>query len=105
MIKKADWILTAGILALALASVFLFAAFRKEGGTVRISVNNEIYGQYRLDADQVITLAHNTVEIKDGRVSVTHADCRDQICVHKGEIGAVGESIVCLPNAVVVEVR
>lgn len=105
MIKKADWILSASLLALALALVFVFAAFKTDGHTVRITVDNRLYGEYRLDAEQTIMLEHNTVRIKDGRVSVTHADCRDQICVDKGEIAAAGESIVCLPNAVVVEVR
>lgn len=105
MIKKADLILSASIIAVALISVGLFAAFKKEGGTVRISVDNQIYGEYRLDTDQIIELEHNTVEIKDGKVSVTHADCRDQICVNRGRISSAGENIVCLPNSVVVEVR
>lgn len=105
MIKKADLILSVSIIVLALVSVAFFAAFKQEGGTVRISVDNQIYGEYRLDTDQTIVLEHNTVKIKNGQVSVTHADCRDQICVDKGRIGAAGESIVCLPNAVVVEVR
>ena len=105
MIKKADIILSAAIIVLALASVFLFSAFKKDGRTVLISVNNQIFGEYRLDTNQTIKLAHNTVIIKDGRVSVTRADCRDQICVEKGAICARGESIVCLPNMVVVEVR
>lgn len=105
MIKKADIILSASILVLAIASVFIFAAFKKEGGTVRISVNNEIYGEYQLDTEQTIKLPHNTVEVKDEKVYVSSADCRDQICVNKGWITAEGESIVCLPNSVVVEVR
>ncbi len=105
MIKKADIILSASMLVLAIASVFIFAAFKKEGGTVRILVNNEIHGEYRLDTEQTIKLPHNTVEVKYGKVYVSSADCRDQICVNKGQITAAGESIVCLPNSVVVEVR
>ena len=105
MIKKADYILSACIIAIAVASVFLFAAFKNEGGTVRITTANEVYGEYRLDTNQVIELENNTVEIKDGKVYVSHADCRDQICVNKGKIDDKGEAIVCLPNSVVVEVR
>lgn len=105
MIKKADIILSATILVLAFASIFFFAAFKKQGRTVRISVDNRIYGEYDLDTDQTVRLAHNTVQIKNGKVMVSHADCTDQICVNKGQIAAVGESIVCLPNTVVVEVR
>lgn len=105
MIKKADIVLSAVLILFALASVGFFTAFKKDGGTVRITVENEQYGEYRLDTDREIVLAHNTVEIKNRQVWVVHADCRDQICVEKGKISAKGESIVCLPNGVVVEVE
>ena len=33
------------------------------------------------------------------------ADCRDQLCVNQKAISADGESIICLPNKIVVEVE
>ena len=105
MIKKADIILSVALVILAVASVFLFTAFKKGGGTVRISMDNKVIGEYSLNQDQEISLKHNTIRIKNGKVAVFNADCRDQICVQRGEISSVGESIVCLPNSVVVEVR
>ncbi len=42
--------------------------------------------------------------IKDGKADMTYADCPNQICVHHAAIMNVGETIVCLPNRVVVEV-
>ena len=50
-----------------------------------------IYGQYHL----TVTLT------KDG-VSVTESDCPGQDCVHTGRITRAGQSIVCLPEQVVV---
>ena len=32
------------------------------------------------------------------------ADCEDQLCVHQKEITLENESIICLPNKVIVEV-
>ena len=32
------------------------------------------------------------------------ADCRDQICVRHRAVSAVGESIICLPHKLVVEI-
>ena len=46
----------------------------------------------------------NTLVIEDGAVSVTQADCPDKVCVAQGAIRYNGETIVCLPNRVVVEV-
>ena len=35
---------------------------------------------------------------------MTDADCPDKICVNHATISDVGESIVCLPHRVVVEI-
>jgi hypothetical protein len=35
---------------------------------------------------------------------MTQADCPDKLCVHQKAISATGETIVCLPNKVVVEI-
>lgn len=43
--------------------------------------------------------------ISNGAVDVTHADCPNQICVHHSPITRTGESIVCLPNRVVITLR
>ena len=47
---------------------------------------------------------HNTVVIEDGRVRVTKADCRDQICVGQGWISDGTLPIVCLPSQLIVEI-
>lgn len=44
----------------------------------------------------------NTIEIKDGKIRVSHADCPDKICVNTGWLSA-GIPIVCLPNRLVIE--
>ncbi len=43
-------------------------------------------------------------EIHDGKADVTEADCPDKLCVHQKAISKTHETIVCLPNKVVVEV-
>lgn len=42
----------------------------------------------------------NTVTVDYGTVTVTHADCPTQDCVHTGTIRYTGQTIVCLPNGV-----
>ena len=36
---------------------------------------------------------------------MTEADCPDKICVNTGKISKIGETIVCLPHRVVVEIQ
>ena len=47
---------------------------------------------------------YNIIDIKDGQVSMTEADCHNQVCVHHKPIEKNGQSIICLPHKVVVEI-
>ncbi len=47
---------------------------------------------------------YNVLLIKDGQASMTEADCPDLICVHHKPVSREGETIVCLPHKLVVEV-
>lgn len=76
---------------------------------VVVTVDGEEYGTYPLDEEltETITLSdgtYNVLEIKDGYASISEASCRDQICVNHFHIHYSGETIVCLPNKLVVEI-
>ena len=43
--------------------------------------------------------------IEDGKAYMEEADCPNQICVHHSPVSHKGETIVCLPNRVVIEVQ
>ena len=47
----------------------------------------------------------NVLCIEDGAAWLTEADCPDRICVNTGKIKYVGQSIICLPHKVVVEIK
>lgn len=47
----------------------------------------------------------NVLVIKDGMVDMIMADCPDQICVKHEPISKAGETIICLPNKVVVTIE
>lgn len=63
---------------------------------------------FPLDEDGIhlITSSYgeNTVEIQDGTVRVTKADCANQICVETAPISQNGETIVCLPHKLYVTI-
>jgi Uncharacterized protein conserved in bacteria len=92
------------IAALVLTLVFLLSP--KKGGTVKIYVDNELYGEYVLSENRTVEISgegyKNVVEISGGKVKMREASCGNQLCVHHSEISSAGEEIVCLPNRVVV---
>lgn len=47
----------------------------------------------------------NTLCIAERNVWLEEADCPDQICVRTGKIRCAGQSIICLPHKVVVEIK
>lgn len=79
------------------------------GASVEVIVDGAIYGTYPLDVDKEIPIQKdgkttNLLVIKDGKADVTEADCPDKLCVHQKAISKTNETIVCLPNKVVVQV-
>lgn len=47
---------------------------------------------------------YNIFICKDGRIQMLQSSCPDQICVHHTEISKTGESIICLPHKLVIEI-
>lgn len=76
---------------------------------VEITVDGELYGVYPLQTDTEITIAPkgetaNVLVIAGGQADMREADCPDKLCVHQRAISKTNETIVCLPNRVVVTV-
>ena len=49
--------------------------------------------------------SYNRFAIQDGYVSMPEASCPDQICVHHSRISRNKETIVCLPDKVVITIE
>jgi len=105
--KFKDFLLLIGILVIAFAAYLgIYFISYQEAEKITISVDGEIFGIYSLHENQEIKINDtNVLIIKDGKADMIHADCPDQICVNQKEISKTGETIVCLPNKVIVEVK
>lgn len=104
--KKRDLILII-IVLLAAGAVWFFSSFftSETGGKLKISVNNQVFGIYDLDENQEIMVSDtNICRIENGRAIMEYADCPDQVCVHASAISKNGQTIICMPNRVVLEV-
>ena len=107
-IKNDIIFIAAMILAVLIAATALFI-FRKEGDRVVVTVDGQIFGEYSLSYDSVVEInvgdGHNLLVIKNGSAYVESASCPDGICSSHRAIKYDGESIICLPNKVVIEVK
>lgn len=106
--KKGDiLIITASLL---LAACFLFINGRRQQGEyVHITANGS-KTTYPLSENRTIELksfssGYNIIVIADGQVTMESASCPDKICVHHKAVSKNGESIICLPNEVFVEIE
>lgn len=105
-----DVIFIAALLAvIAVAGACLYF-FRGEGNSVTVSIDGTVVATYPLSVDRTEEIlteggGRNLLIIKDGKAYVESASCPDGICAAHKPIHREGESIVCLPNKVVITVQ
>ena len=100
-IRKNDWLLIA-VLLVAAAGIYVAIQYYQ-----KVSTQN---GRYPLSEDHTETIrfedgSYNRFAIQDGYVSMPEASCPDQICVHHSRISRNKETIVCLPDKVVITIE
>ena len=107
---KRDFILIAAFLCAAII-IYAFLYFTSsEGSIVVVKVDGAVIKELPLNQDAEFTVPGyqggiNSITIRNGSVLVSDADCPDKLCVKMGRINRAGETIVCLPHRVVVEIK
>ncbi len=123
-IRVNDILLGAGLLlgALCLWCVIYFVGRNtdKNALTVVITVDGQEYYTGRLienaaeeknvkttvgNKREIDVDGHNKVVIAGGEVWMESADCPDKLCVGRGRISRSGQTIICLPNKVMVTIK
>ncbi len=108
LITWLDILIIGLFVVLSITFIFVFAS-SGEGNKAIISVDEKIIGEYSLNTDLTKNIktdyGYNTVVISKGECFVLDADCRDGVCRKRGKISNVGESIVCLPHKLIVEIK
>lgn len=114
-VKKWDVIVISLFVIASFIPALIFTLQAKaeaDGYYVEIKVQGELYEtrqltghtgreEIRIETD----LGINIVEIIDEKVGMYEADCPDKICYSPEYISRPGETIVCLPNRIVIEVK
>lgn len=106
-----DIILVAVILIIAAAGLLFFGLNKEAGSSVAVNINGERTAAYPLSVDTEVTITTgennehiNVLTIKDGKAYVSEANCPDGICAETRAAQYIGETIVCLPHKVMIEI-
>ena len=108
---KNDMILLTGILLTALMIWLVPMLLNRDApAVVRILQDGQEIGIYSVLEDQTIAIpyeeeGYNLLLISGGQVSVSDADCPDGLCVRQRAIARNGESIICLPHKLVIQIE
>lgn len=107
--KKKEIIVIGLILVIAALGMLYMSMSKKEGDKVVVSVGGKVSKEFPLSKDTTFEIeginGTNLLRIKDGKASISEATCPDKLCVNQHSIEFNGESLICLPNQVVVTVQ
>ncbi|MBW8350955.1 NusG domain II-containing protein [Bacillus sp. IITD106] len=119
MLKKWDVFITISLILLSFLPFLIFSYV--QAGKIEassryvavITVNKEIVKEVELsnhtgtesfeiksDDNDI-----NVIEIKNNQVRMKSANCSDQVCVRTRAISKPGQTIVCLPHKLVIEIK
>ncbi len=110
--RRNDIILVAVILLLAAAGIAIFLLARESGERVVVMLDGEVFAEYSLSDSVTAEIPsgiegknRNRLVIADGKAWVSEADCPDLICARHKPISHEGETIVCIPNRLVISIE
>lgn len=107
--KKIRYDLLLAALVLAAAGVFwLLSRPGGEGAYAVVTRGGTEIGRYDLSKDVTVKLGdqdYNLLQIQSGAAAIIQANCGDHTCVRTGWVSREGETIVCLPHELVVEIH
>lgn len=111
-IKKMDILIILILFISSLIMVFLTKNMTNQavGDYLVIELDGKEYGKYDLSYDRTIKIESsngglNTVEIKNNKATMIYANCLDLICTKMPPISDKGQTIVCLPHRLFLEIE
>ena len=107
--KKKDFILIGIVFLIALAGFGFIRWTQHDGTQVIVTVDGEEVYRTDLSKDHTYEIpveeGTNVMKIQNGEVTMSKADCPDQICVHTGKLTKPGQAAVCLPARISVRLE
>lgn len=105
LITKKDFIILAVVLAAGITGIILMSSADK-GKTAIIKVDGEVVEIISLDGEYLEKEINGVMVCREnGEIYVKDSTCPDKVCVRSGKLSKSGESAVCAPNKVSVEIN
>ena len=104
-----DLVIIACMIAIGLLVMIVVLFVQKDGEMVTVEVSGREVASFPLSEDVTYVIdgkngGTNTLIIKDGYAWVEEASCPDGLCRNMGKIHNSSQSIICLPNEVVIRI-
>lgn len=104
--RKNDLLLAGSIALAAVAGLGAHFLLRQPGASVVIYRDGTRQESFLLSEDTDVWVnGSNHLIITGGRAKIAEADCPDGLCVRQHAIQNQGESIICLPNKLVITIE
>lgn len=115
IIKKMDIVIIAVLLILSFTPHLIFFKTSQKGSKNNyaiIQVDGKIHKKIDLSKvkkSEKVNLnlpnGKNTLLIKNNSIQMYSANCNDALCVKQGNISKVGQTIICLPHKLIIEIK
>jgi len=106
---KNDILLVLAVIILGAAFLVYAEFFRPKGAEVIVSVDGVEQRPLPLSENNFVVIGdeekYNVLVISEGEAYIEDASCPDHICVKSGRVSLEGQTIVCLPNKVVISIE
>lgn len=114
-LKKLDVVIIVFLLLLSFTPNLIFSINNSndyDSTYAIIKLSGEIYDTINLSSDNssneiVIEskYGNNTIAIQGDTIQIKEADCHDELCIKQGSVSKVGESVICLPHELIIEIK
>lgn len=119
MIRPFDIVIVVGLLLASFIPYVVFAQHEAEQAkptktvyTAVVTHNGKEVYRIKLTDHQGVTKFryhdgddYNEIVTTDHAIEIKEANCQDQVCVRKGKISKPGQTIVCLPHKLLVQIK
>lgn len=114
-LKKLDVVIIVLLICLSFTPHLILAKTWSKDYTstyANIKISGEVYKNIPLSSTNgeqtfIIETKHgnNTITINGDTIQIVEADCHDDLCIKQGIISKVGQSIICLPHELIIEIK
>lgn len=88
--------------------IFIIKYNHADGNEVEVYVDDKLVNTFSLTKNQEYKIdseyGFNILKIDNGKVWICKASCKNHICMEHNKISHNGESIICLPNHLVIRI-